>query len=146
MTSVEILIAVLENVKCACAVISIFGIIALVITGIGKHLSQCEMEGMKAGAAKVWSEQAWHIRKLSEWTAIYKAWYGGFKLALAIVLICGPLAMIPSLTDIWRVRLALLKFELVSPESIKSGAETIERIGKKLECKYLGCEEKKDKQ
>ena len=53
------------------------------------------------------------------------------------------IAMIPSLNDLWKIRIALIKYELASPENIKGATETIERIGKKLECKYLGCEEKK---
>lgn len=52
---------------------------------------------------------------------------------------------VPSIDDLWRVRIGLLKFSLASPENVKAGAETLERIAGKLECKYLGCDEKAEK-
>jgi hypothetical protein len=54
------------------------------------------------------------------------------------------LACLPDLDDLWRTRISLIKYELAAPENVKAATETIERIGKKLECKYLGgCEEPK---
>lgn len=53
------------------------------------------------------------------------------------------LSCIPTIDDLWKVRIGLIKLQLASPENITSAAETIERIGKKLECKYIGCDEEK---
>lgn len=52
------------------------------------------------------------------------------------------IACLPSIEDMWKIRLALLKYNLASPENVTKGSEEISRIAKKLECKYLGgCEE-----
>ena len=56
-----------------------------------------------------------------------------------------PIALFPSLQNIWEVRIALIKLQLASPENVQKGTETIERIAKKLECKYLGGECKEEK-
>jgi hypothetical protein len=57
---------------------------------------------------------------------------------------CLPaLSVIPSVDDLWKVRIGLIKLELASPENLKGAAEVIERIGRKLECKYIGCDEEK---
>ncbi len=55
----------------------------------------------------------------------------------------GIFACIPNADELWKVRIAMIKLELASPENIKDGVQVIEEIGKKLECKYLGCDEKK---
>lgn len=63
----------------------------------------------------------------------------------SVTLFCAGLllAIIPTLDDLWRVRIALVKYDLAAPENVRGAAETIERIGRKLECKYLGgCEDK----
>lgn len=68
-----------------------------------------------------------------------------FKWSIMIAVPSLIIACIPTVDQLWKVRIGLIKLELSSPENIKSGAEVIERIGLKLECKYLGCEEKKSK-
>lgn len=56
------------------------------------------------------------------------------------------LSATPKAEDLFRVRLALLKWELASPENVNKGVEEIQRIAKKLECKYIGgCTEDKKK-
>jgi hypothetical protein len=55
------------------------------------------------------------------------------------ILILG--AVMPTIDTLWKVRIGLIKYEMASHENITQGVETLERIGKKLECKYLGCEE-----
>lgn len=62
-------------------------------------------------------------------------------IALALLL---PLACVPSIDDLWKVRIGLLKFHLASPENVGKATDEIARIGKALECKYLNsnCEEK----
>lgn len=62
-------------------------------------------------------------------------------VAIYVIILC--VLCIPDLNELWKVRISLIKLELSSPENIAKGVETIERIGTKLECKYLGCEEKK---
>lgn len=49
--------------------------------------------------------------------------------------------MAPDPSDIYRVRIDLLKFRLASPENVMAGVERIDEIANKLECKYLGCKE-----
>jgi hypothetical protein len=67
---------------------------------------------------------------------------GLLKRLVPIVLISGPICAIPNINHLWKIRIALIKYELASPANIEKGAEVIERIGEKLECKYLGCDEK----
>lgn len=65
-----------------------------------------------------------------------------FKWKFATFLISTVLiASIPDANDLWRVRVSMIKLELASPDNLSKGVETIERIGQKLECKYLGCAE-----
>ena len=73
-------------------------------------------------------------------TILGKVWWR----ALLLLIISLPLGSLPSITDLWKVRVGLIKFQLALPENIKAGSETIERIAHKLECQYVGCEEKKE--
>lgn len=75
----------------------------------------------------------------------------GFKITSKAIKIVGPICAItfilscaPSIDDLWKVRIGLIKLHLASPENINKGVDVIERIGKKLECKYLGCEDPAD--
>lgn len=64
---------------------------------------------------------------------------------MIFVAVCAAFSVIPSVDDLWKVRIGLIKLQLASPENIQKGAEVIERIGQKLECKYLGCAEERNK-
>lgn len=66
-----------------------------------------------------------------------------FVKILTAFIISSFIACIPSVKDLWEVRIGLIKYHLASPENIQAGVEAIGRIGHKLECKYLGCEETK---
>jgi len=55
------------------------------------------------------------------------------------------LAATPNINDIWEARIALIKYQLASPENIQKGVDKIQEISTKLECKYLGCKEKETK-
>lgn len=55
------------------------------------------------------------------------------------------IAAIPNVHDLWKIRIDLVKFELASPENVQKGAEEIGRVAHNLECKYLGCDEPKEK-
>ena len=70
---------------------------------------------------------------------------GKKSLAPSIITICFAflLGIIPTINQLWKVRVGLIKLQLASPQNIEKGVETIERIGKKLECKYVGCEKEK---
>ncbi|MCP3684561.1 MAG: hypothetical protein GY861_17990 [bacterium] len=50
-------------------------------------------------------------------------------------------ALLPSHDRILAVKIARIKNEAVNKENVTKGVETLERIGKKLECKYLGCDD-----
>ena len=68
-----------------------------------------------------------------------------FKRAAIATVLFAVLTAIPNVDDLWQARIALLKLELASPENVQKGTEEIARIARKLECKYLGCEEEKEK-
>lgn len=65
------------------------------------------------------------------------------KIFLPLTVLLSFVCCLPSVEDLWKVRLGLLKLELANPANVQKGAEEISRIAKKLECKYLGCEEEK---
>lgn len=81
-------------------------------------------------AGKSWSDEEDENRAAS-----FKHLFRRFAFALPV---CVVLACVPTLDNLWSVRIALIKYELASPQNVKSATATIERIGKKLECKYLG--------
>ncbi len=60
-------------------------------------------------------------------------------------IIFGLLACVPTMDDLWKVRIGIVKYRLASTENLTKASETIERIGLKLECKYLGCDDDKAK-
>ena len=62
-----------------------------------------------------------------------------------VFVISAALAALPGPEKLWKVRIGLIKLQLASPENIQKGADVIERIGAKLECKYLGCKDEDSK-
>lgn len=66
------------------------------------------------------------------------------------ILIFGVISLmvgsLPKIEDLWKVRVGLIKLELASPENIKKGSDAIERVAKRLECRYIGCDEEKPKE
>jgi len=58
------------------------------------------------------------------------------------MLILALLTCFPGPDDLWKIRISLIKYQLASPENVKKASDEIIQIGKKLECKYLGCEKK----
>ena len=75
---------------------------------------------------------------------LYHTFKSKWKAPLVLGLMLLPFCLIPRPEDLLSLRISLIKYELSSPENIERGVETIEKIGKKLECKYLGCDEKKE--
>ena len=108
----EILLAVLSNVK----VLLIFAAILL-------------------GIAATVGLMGWSIE--DNWRTDSR-WARSAKNAAIAAAVAALLACVPTVHEVWEVRIALVKYELASPENVQQAAETIERIGKKLECKYLG--------
>jgi hypothetical protein len=118
----EILLAILSNIKglgCAGLFVSVITLFfGLPITDIGS----CNYESKER-------TEAWaRYRRTAK------------IIALSLILPSLLITILPTIDDLWKVRISLIKFEMASPENIKGGVETIERIGHKLECKYLGCE------
>ena len=115
MNGLEIGIAILMNLSELAGIIVIMGIIGSIFSG-GSFLMHKDLgeERSAAGALQF------------------------LKVAALVTLLTLPVALFPSIDDVWKVRVGLLKLELASPENIKSGAEEISRIAKKLECKYFG--------
>lgn len=73
---------------------------------------------------------------------------GQFQKKLFIIFfICLPISLVPSPKRLFETRIGLLKYYAVSPENLRQFSEKglphIERIVKKIECKYLGCDDKK---
>jgi len=67
----------------------------------------------------------------------------GAKFCMVAFLLAVPFACIPTISDLWTVRISLIKYQLAAPQNVSKGIAKIEEIGRKLECKYLGCEEEK---
>jgi len=65
---------------------------------------------------------------------------GWWRPIFVASIIALSLLVVPDIGDMWRARISLIKWQLASPENVQKATETIERIGKKLECKYLGGE------
>jgi hypothetical protein len=79
---------------------------------------------------------------MRDWNKIKAMWRIVIQMSPAFIFIFL-LALIPSVDDLWKVRIGLIKLELASPENIQKSTDEITRIAKKLECKYLGCEKEK---
>lgn len=131
MSVIEIVLAFVSNLTCLfviSAVVSAFASIVLII-----------LMAIKMDEA-TWKSNPTETIRIKE---VYASL--AFKKALPAFFISIALACIPSVNDIWKVRIGLIKLQLASPENIQKGAEEITRIGKKLECRYLGCDEEKSK-
>ena len=65
------------------------------------------------------------------------------KWAVICCLITGPFYSLPDMEDLWHVRINMLKFHMASPSNVeafaKNGMPHIERVAKKIECRFLGC-------
>src|ERR1043165_3453297 len=111
----EVLLAALDNTKV------LFGSLAFA-SGLAAFLSSCayfgavteDCDDIKKGASTVW------------------------KFSVKVLIVSSLLYCVPSVDDVWKVRVGLLKFQLASPENIEKGTKVIERIAGELECKYLG--------
>lgn len=122
----EILLAVLENIKVALAIIAT--LLALGCIGVGIRIF------VETGCTYDEESKARLEKAKGLWP----------KLVLAATII-GLFQIVPSLSDIWKVRIGLIKYKLASPENIVKATDEITRIGHELECKYLDCPKPKSK-
>lgn len=120
----EILLAILQKVSQSAAVLVCLTFIILILAFVFYFVSMS--------------------RSFSEEERMNDSSLALVKISAVVLLIVSPFAAIPSVDDLWKVRIGLIKLQLASPENIQKGSEVIERIGKKLECKYLGCDEDVD--
>jgi hypothetical protein len=123
-----ILVALWSNVHGLMVAVAIFS--GLTALGLGIAWGMCSAEA-QFGAAKDAANAA-----TCKWL---------FKRIGIVACISCMFSIFPDADDIWRARIALVKLELASPENAQKGAEEVARIARKLECKYLGCEEEKEK-
>jgi len=63
---------------------------------------------------------------------------GATVFFLMFIVILLPLALMPTHGRILKLKIAKIKNETVTQENLEKGVQTLERIAKKLECKYLG--------
>lgn len=113
----EILLAAFENISCGMKVV--FGLITILSLFIGFFLYEDGSSNEKKTGKKL------------------------LIISLISLILCTFFIAVPSIDDVWKVRIGLIKLELANKENISKATETIERIGAKLECKYLGCKEEK---
>src|SRR5574340_30653 len=57
-------------------------------------------------------------------------------IVIPIAIFTSMIASLPTAQDLWEARIALVKYELASPENVGAAKDQIERIAKGLECKY----------
>lgn len=95
-------------------------------------------QNLLAGTALVLVALAfWLVDELDKKRIKYAKYCG------VLALVFASLALLPGIEDLYKMRIALIKYEISSPENVKGAVETIERIGAKLECKYFGCKDDK---
>lgn len=118
----EILLATLVNIKSVAETVAGIGLVmGFFFLGIFKFVPENDWE----------EKQRQNCKNVS-------------NLLLIIGCISLPFVVIPTMNDLWRVRIGLIKLELSSEENIQKAGDEIQRIGQRLECKYLGgCEKEK---
>lgn len=118
----EILIGLMQNFSFMAGLVIICWVVAVVFSFIGRSVTFDERD----------KKQADQVMKgvLSKWPFI-----------LPLLLLC----CMPRVDDLWKIRISLIKLELSSPENLNKASVDIERIGHKLECKYLGCDKEEKK-
>lgn len=122
----ELFLAMHENLSVVYKVGSFCGVLGFVFSSI----ALCHAETPKEDSAEYKKNEYQSLKKVQ-------------LLFGTIALPCLLLAAIPSVDELLKIRIALIKYELASGENISRATDVIERIGEKLECKYLGCEENK---
>lgn len=135
--TIEVLLALLTNLKEFFVPVAFVGLVGALFCTVAHHF--CEQDARRRELKQ--SQDSWDKSEIASSRAWAEVWTKLRKISVIILIVTGPVTIIPSLKDLWEVRIALIKLELSSPENVKRGAEEIGRIAKKLECKYLGCNE-----
>lgn len=130
MNTLEVILALLENVHCGMCVLlflsaTVWGCFSLYEIVESASTRNIYYESQYAEKVQGALDRRNKVLRMGWW-----------------LLIPAFFAALPSIDDIWRVRISLVKLQLASPNNIEKGTEAIERIAKKLECKYLGCDKR----
>lgn len=126
----EIFLAVLTNLKIlAILSLGLFGVITVVMYGDSAVSKTVHHD-----------DSSYDRRKWDQADAKQKALR---KIICYVLIPSAIVACIPDVNELWKVKIGLIKLNMASAENIAKGVEVIERVGRKLECKYLGCEEEK---
>ena len=65
-------------------------------------------------------------------------------ILLLITMLLASTSLIPTHDKMFELKIAKIKNEAVTQQNLNSGIDEIKRISRKLECKYLGCNEEND--
>lgn len=132
MTMIEFLLGIAYNARALFNFLAFFFGFALFVSTFGVVISNSHDKD---------GNPEYHLGTRKFWR---KCWLLSlFVMSLAIIPAC-----VPNVDDLWKIRIGMIKLQLASPQNVEKGAAEIIRIGKKLECRYLGCDEEKtnDKQ
>lgn len=140
MNWIEVLIATVQNISTGAAFLCFLSFIGTIILTGMVIFHACELSKFKKLADK--NDPYW-AQRLEETKSALSVTRKFLFLVAPIFMVSGAISALPNIDDLWKVRIGLIKLQLASPENVQKGADVIERLGKKLECKYLGCEEKK---
>lgn len=128
MTWTELLLGTLWNLTGVSIFLAVITGIAAIVLGVIAYLIPADTYGMKDADKAIFT----------------KYWIGNAKKFAAAFLVFAFIGCIPSVDDLWKIRIGMIKLELSSPENLAQAKTAIERIGAKLECKYIGGENCKD--
>lgn len=128
MTLIEFLLGVAYNLRWAFTMIAFISVLGLIGTTIGLCVTHFSDENGKNTCTDT-------DRKMAR-----KLWL----LAVFLLIFSIIPASVPDVEDLWKIRIGMIKLQLASPENVEKGAAEIIRIGHKLECRYIGCDEKKE--
>ena len=126
----EMLIVILSNIRSLCVGVSLISAIVFIVSLIAVNI--CETTC--ASYTDEEKTKSYNYREYMTWHAL---WARGYRTSMIFFLIAILPAMSPSLDDLWKVRINLIKLELASPENVSKGVSEISRIAKELENKYL---------
>jgi hypothetical protein len=135
MTGIEIGLAVLANLR----ELLVFAAVVFGLFFVGVIIASFVFSAIKGTHLRDTPEQRSsyderEIREADHWLDVLPAW----RRRAGVSFLCfAVLAAVPTVDDLWRVRIGLLKLEVASPANMQSAQEHIEVIVKGLECKYL---------
>jgi hypothetical protein len=143
--SSEIVLAALFNLREVLFGLGIVFGIVFGIAGVFWFINHAEAEEALAKAEDPARDRAFFLRGAKE--DMGKARLGARVMKMTVMpFILGVLCSIaPSPNDLWKLRVALLKLEMASPENVKAAGGHIEEVIKALECKHLGVNCPKEK-